>query len=131
MPPDPLPLNSPTIAASADPVTAGRTMALYPDLWATPLPNTSAHFDMAAVLARSQAGGRTAVGADESIPHLTGQIDTGVAHAVQVPPGTLLAFSGAHAHAGVRERAALKRRCAGVNCGVKGALPLIGGGGFQ
>lgn len=91
------------------PVTAGRTMALYPDLWATPLPNTSAHFDMAAVLARSQAGGRTAVGADESIPHLTGQIDTGVAHAVQVPPGTLLAFSGAHAHAGVGNHTGLTR----------------------
>lgn len=95
--------------APIHPVTAGRTMALYPDLWATPLPNTSAHFDMAAVLERSRARGRTAVGADESIPHLISPIDTGTARPVLAPPGTLIAFSGAHAHAGVGNHTGLTR----------------------
>ena len=91
------------------PVSAGRTMALYPALWSRPLKNSSAAFDMRALLERSAAGGRTAVGADEAIPHLQEAVDAAEAQPVLVPPGTLIAFSGAHAHTGVGNHTGLTR----------------------
>lgn len=91
------------------PDSAGRTVALYPALWSRPLKNSSATFDMPALLERSAAGGRTAVDADEAIPHLQEAVDPAEARPVQVPPATPVAFSGAHAHAGVGDDTGLTR----------------------
>ncbi|MDH4556928.1 hypothetical protein E8F11_17435 [Pseudomonas sp. BN417] len=90
------------------PVSAERTFAIYPDLWRQPLPNTSADFDMQAILQRSHSAGRNSVDADEAIPHLLGQpAEEGVP--VLIEPGELIAFSGAHAHAGVGNSSGLTR----------------------
>jgi hypothetical protein len=90
------------------PITSERTFALYPGLWRQPLANTSAAFDMQAILQRSHSNGRNSVDADEAIPHLIGQpIEEGVP--VLLEPGELIAFSGAHAHAGVGNSSGLTR----------------------
>ncbi|QEN88002.1 hypothetical protein FZC33_17535 [Labrys sp. KNU-23] len=83
------------------PITAGRTFAIYPDLWTRAVPNTSASFDLEAVLARAKIAGRHAVDADDAIPHLSGAVDVGVVEPVVIEPGEVIAFSSAHAHAGV------------------------------
>lgn len=83
------------------PITAGRTFAIYPDLWTRAVPNTSASFDLEAVLARAKIAGRHAVDADDAIPHLSGAVDVGAVEPVVVEPGEVIAFSSAHAHAGV------------------------------
>ena len=91
------------------PITTGRTVALYPDLWQRPLLNSSADFDMRAILQRSHRDGRNAVDADEAIPHLLEAIAAQEGIAVDIAPGSLLAFSGAHAHAGVGNHTGLTR----------------------
>ncbi|MHC8286039.1 hypothetical protein ACYZUD_04260 [Pseudomonas sp. XS1P51] len=91
------------------PVTTGRTFALYPNLWQRPLLNSSADFDMREVLQRSHRDGRNAVDADEAIPHLMEAIAPEEGIAVDITPGSLIAFSGAHAHAGVGNRTGLTR----------------------
>lgn len=91
------------------PVTAGRTFALYPGLWQRPLLNSSVTFDMRAILQRSHQAGRNAVDADEAIPHLLEVIDSEEGIAVEIDPGSLIAFSGAHAHAGVGNSTGLTR----------------------
>ncbi|WP_166359726.1 hypothetical protein [Pseudomonas akapageensis] len=91
------------------PITAGRTFALYPGLWRRPLLNSSADFDMRAILQRSHCHGRNAVDADEAIPHLLEAIDPREGIAVDIAPGSLIAFSGAHAHAGVGNSTGLTR----------------------
>ena len=91
------------------PITTGRTFALYPDLWQRPLHNSSAAFDMRAILQRSHQAGRNAVDADEAIPHLLEAIALEEGVAVDIAPGSLIAFSGAHAHAGVGNCTGLTR----------------------
>jgi hypothetical protein len=91
------------------PITAGRTFALYPGLWQRPLLNSSADFDMRAILQRSHRDGRNAVNADEAIPHLLEAIAPQEGIAVDIAPGSLIAFSGAHAHAGVGNSTGLTR----------------------
>lgn len=91
------------------PVTAGRTFALYPGLWQRPLLNSSVTFDMRAILQRSHQDGRNAVDADEAIPHLLEAIAAEEGIAVEIAPGSLIAFSGAHAHAGVGNSTGLTR----------------------
>jgi hypothetical protein len=86
------------------PITAGRTVAMYPALWSRAVRNTSAEFDLAAILARSAVQGRNAVDVDEAIPHLAEEVSAELAIPVVVAPGTTIAFSGAHAHAGVPNR---------------------------
>ncbi|MDA8486029.1 hypothetical protein NNO07_23445 [Pseudomonas resinovorans] len=90
------------------PITEERTFAIYPGLWRKPLPNTSAGFDMQAILQRSHRDGRNSVDADEAIPHLLAEPEEqGVP--VLIEPGELIAFSGAHAHAGVGNSSGLTR----------------------
>ncbi|MFC5699002.1 hypothetical protein ACFPU0_26130 [Pseudomonas sp. GCM10022186] len=90
------------------PITEERTFAIYPSLWRRALPNTSAGFDMQAILQRSHRDGRNSVDADEAIPHLLGEpAAEGVP--VLLEPGELIAFSGAHAHAGVGNSSGLTR----------------------
>lgn len=91
------------------PITTGRTFALYPHLWQQTLRNCSADFDMRAILERSHRDGRNAVDADEAIPHLLEAIDPQQGVAVDIAPGSLIAFSGAHAHAGVGNNTGLTR----------------------
>ena len=91
------------------PITTGRTFALYPHLWQQALRNCSADFDMRAILERSHRDGRNAVDADEAIPHLLEAIDPQQGLAVDIAPGSLIAFSGAHAHAGVGNSTGLTR----------------------
>jgi len=91
------------------PITAGRTFALYPGLWQRPLHNSSAGFDMRAILQRSHQDGRNSVDADEAIPHLLEAIAAQEGNAVEIEPGSLIAFSGAHAHAGVGNSTGLTR----------------------
>jgi hypothetical protein len=83
------------------PITAGRTVAIYPGLWRRPLANTTRSFDLAALLERSRTGGRTALSADDMIPHLADDVRDAPAFPVLIEPGDILLFSGAHAHAGV------------------------------
>ncbi|MDQ0390582.1 hypothetical protein [Labrys monachus] len=91
------------------PITAGRTFAIFPDLWSRPVPNTSAAFDLEAVLARTRTAGRHAMSADDAIPHLSGEVDVGTIVPVVIDPGEVIAFSGAHAHAGVPNATGLTR----------------------
>ncbi|PJG45474.1 hypothetical protein CAF53_22285 [Sphingobium sp. LB126] len=91
------------------PITAGRTFAFYPDLWDRPVRNTSGDFDLRALLDRSHALGRNAVDADQAIPHLAEDPSGWRAVPVVIDPGTLIAFSGAHAHAGVGNHTGLTR----------------------
>ena len=91
------------------PITTGRTVALYPHLWQQALRNCNADFDMRALLERSHRDGRNAVDADEAIPHLLEAIDPQQGVAVDIAPGSLIAFSGAHAHAGVGNNTGLTR----------------------
>lgn len=90
-------------------IDAGRTFAIYPSLWDRPVANSSASFDLAALLERSKAGGRNAVDADEAIPHLTEQLEVADATPVVIEPGEIIAFSSAHAHAGVPNSTGLTR----------------------
>lgn len=90
-------------------IDEGRTFAIYPSLWDRPVANTSAGFDLAAILERSKAGGRNAVSADEAIPHLTEKLDVADATPVVIEPGEIIAFSSAHAHAGVPNATGLTR----------------------
>lgn len=83
------------------PITEGRTFAIYPDLWMRAVPNTSASFDLEALLARARTEGRHALGADDAIPHLSAPVDVGAVRPVVIEPGEVIAFSSAHAHAGV------------------------------
>ena len=91
------------------PITAGRTFAIFPDLWSRAVPNTTATYDLEALLDRSRTGGRHAVSADEAIPHLTGAVDVGTTVPVVIDPGEVIAFSSAHAHAGVPNATGLTR----------------------
>ena len=89
-------------------IDAGRTFAMYPSLWERPVANTSATFDLMAVMERSKSGGRNANDADAAIPHLTEQIEA-EAFPVVIAPGEIIAFSSAHAHAGVPNSTGLTR----------------------
>jgi hypothetical protein len=82
-------------------ITEGRTFAIYPFLWNTPLANTSASFNLEEILRRSHSEGRNSVDAVEAIPHLSEPIPLSLGIPVVTPPGSVIAFSGAHAHAGV------------------------------
>lgn len=90
-------------------IDEGRTFAIYPSLWDRPVANTSADFDLAALLERSKAGGRNAVDADAAIPHLSQELEVSDATPVVIAPGEIIAFSSAHAHAGVPNSTGLTR----------------------
>ncbi len=91
------------------PITAGRTFAFFPELWNRPVGNTSGDFDLKAVLERSHSLGRNAIDADQAIPHLTEDVSGWTAVPVVVEPGALIAFSSAHAHAGIGNHTGLTR----------------------
>lgn len=90
------------------PLAAGRTMAIYPALWSRALKNSGATFDLADVLERSRAGENVSA-SDGGIPQLQEEVPVALGIPVVIEPGTLLAFSAAHAHAGVPNHTGLTR----------------------
>ena len=81
------------------PLTAERTVALYPGYWSRPIANTSAGWELDAIRARRRRGER-----DEDIPIVpepTETVDTTTELRVVIDPGDLLCFAGAHLHASV------------------------------
>ena len=89
-------------------ITAGRTMALYPRLWSQPLQNSSADFDFSTVLEQSRAGVDVSA-TDSGIPKLLEEVPAELAIPVTLEPGTVIAFSAAHAHTGVPNHTDLTR----------------------
>jgi hypothetical protein len=82
------------------PVEPNRTMNLYPDLWATPVPNDSADFDLPRTMVRGREN-MASMRASEVVPQATTDVDTGSSLPVLIAPGQIFAFSGQHAHASV------------------------------
>lgn len=90
------------------PITAQRTFAIYPRLWEVPIPNSSVDFDLANVMERLRTMPET-VGPGQLAPHPTEAVDSGGGVAVVLDPGEIIAFSSAHAHAGVPNHTGLTR----------------------
>jgi hypothetical protein len=87
------------------PVDEGRTVAMWPDRFAETVPNTSAAWDLEELVRRRRAG-------DESYPLLPvadPSLELGPARPVVIAPGEIMAFSGAHLHAGTVNRTGLVR----------------------
>ena len=82
------------------PITAGRTFAFLPELFARPLKNNSSDFDIVALMERNRGRGLP-VGQGEMVPQLQEQIDLSIAQPVTISPGELIVFSSQHAHVGV------------------------------
>ena len=81
------------------PLTAERTIALYPGYWSRPIANTSADWDLDAIRERRRKGER-----DEDLPIVpepTEPVDENSELRIVIEPGDLLCFSGAHLHASV------------------------------
>ena len=82
------------------PITAGRTIAFYPQYWAEPLRNNSADWDLEDVI----AGKTTSI-----TPTPTQQAEVDSEIRVVIEPGDVLCFSGAQLHASVPNTTALAR----------------------
>jgi hypothetical protein len=91
------------------PISAKRTMALYPTLWDRPLRNSTASYDLEALVKLASEKGREAITGEMAVPHVLEPIDPGQSIPVVMEPGSVLAFSGAHAHAGVPNSTDLTR----------------------
>jgi hypothetical protein len=89
------------------PITAGRTVALYPTLWSKPVANTSAEFDIGAAIASHRRPGSAP--AVDPLPHLSEDVSWEPAIPVVIDPGSILTFSSAHAHAGVPNNTGITR----------------------
>jgi hypothetical protein len=79
------------------PITAERTIALYPAYWGTPLANTSARWDLDEIRVRRNAG----IPDVPLVPEPSEPVDVSAEVRVVIEPGDLLSFSGAHLHASV------------------------------
>lgn len=86
------------------PITAGRTLAFYPDYWSRPLKNTSGAWDLDEVRVQRRAGEPVAL-----VPEPAEPVDTASELRIAVEPGDLLCFSGAHLHAAVPNTTGLAR----------------------
>jgi hypothetical protein len=90
------------------PLDAGRTLALFPNLFAQPLANSSAEFDISDVIRRNREAPETVKDGD-LIPHLTDALDWSQGIPVLIAPGEIIAFSAQHAHATVHNLTELTR----------------------
>jgi hypothetical protein len=81
-------------------VTAGRTFAFLPELFAQPLANSSDGYDICDLIARNRGNGRP-VGPGEMVPRLMQEVDLSSAQPVTIAPGEVIVFSSQHAHVGV------------------------------
>lgn len=86
------------------PVSAGRTLVLYPALFDRAVANSSDRWDFETLKVRRRAG-------DSTYPNLPVATEPPVCDGVPVvvDPGVLVAFSGAHLHASTPNRTALTR----------------------
>lgn len=82
------------------PVTAGRTIAFYPQYWAEPLANTSADWDLHEVM----AGRMTEITPTPTVP-----VQTASELRIVIEPGDVLCFSGAQLHASIPNGTGLGR----------------------
>ena len=82
------------------PITAGRTFAIYPKLWDVRVPNDSADFDLAEVMERVRTAPQD-LKPGALAPSPTVPIDAAGGAPVLLEPGEIIAFSSAHAHAGI------------------------------
>jgi len=89
------------------PITAGRTVAIYPTLWSKAVANTSAEFDIGAAIASNRRPG--AGSTVDPIPHLNEDVSQEPAVPVVIDPGAIVTFSSAHAHAGVPNHTGVTR----------------------
>jgi len=83
------------------PITAGRTFAFYPKLFARPLANSSADFDIDDVVRRNREAPET-VREGDLLPRLLEEVDPRDALPVTIDPGEVIAFSAQHAHVGIQ-----------------------------
>ncbi|HEX4240208.1 MAG TPA: hypothetical protein VHZ53_02275 [Steroidobacteraceae bacterium] len=90
------------------PITAGRTFAIYPGLWDAAVPNDSESFDLADVMERVRCAPET-LAAGALAPRPTGPVDPGGGVPVVLAPGEVIAFSSAHAHAGIANHTGFTR----------------------
>ena len=91
------------------PITEERTMALYPALWGRALCNSSASYDLQALVKLVAEKGRESVTGEMAVPELLEALDPSQAVPVVIEPGSVLVFSSAHAHAGVPNTSGLAR----------------------
>ena len=78
------------------PLEPGATMVIWPSLFARPVPNTSAEWDLDKL--------RAAPGRYPLLPECRAPLDGAPEVPVLIEPGDLLCFSGAHLHASRRNR---------------------------
>jgi hypothetical protein len=90
------------------PITAERTFAIYPGLWDAAVPNDSESFDLADVMERVRCAPET-LAAGALAPRPTGPVDPGGGVPVVLAPGEVIAFSSAHAHAGIANHTGFTR----------------------
>jgi hypothetical protein len=90
------------------PITAGRTFAIYPDLWQAAIANNSADFDLAQVMERLRTAPQT-LGPGQLAPRPLDTVDPKSGLPVVLEPGEIIAFSSAHAHVGVPNHTGLTR----------------------
>src|SRR5690606_24659987 len=90
------------------PISAGRTFAFLPKLFDRVLPNDSADFDLAAVMAHVRAADPTAE-RPKMAPRPLDPIDPSEGEPVVIAPGEIIAFAAQHAHVGVPNRTDLTR----------------------
>jgi hypothetical protein len=81
------------------PLSAARTIAIYPAYWGRPVANTSADWDLHVV--RAQAPGASQSGRMPLVPEPTERVDRSTELRIVIEPGDLFCFSGAHLHASV------------------------------
>lgn len=90
------------------PITAGRTFAIFPELWDKPVPNNSAEFDLAEVMERLRTAPET-LSPGQLAPGLTQGVDPAGGVPLLMDPGDVIAFSSAQAHAGIPNHTGLTR----------------------
>jgi hypothetical protein len=90
------------------PITAERTFAIYPALWDEAVPNDSERFDLADVMERVRSAPET-LGAGALAPRPSIAVDPSGGVPVVIEPGEIIAFSSAHAHAGIPNHSGLTR----------------------
>lgn len=90
------------------PLAADRTIAFYPNYWATPLENTSGSWSVDQLLThRRRLGGSAAT--YPIAPEPTEPVDTSSELRIVIEPGDMLCFSAAHLHASVPNRSGATR----------------------
>lgn len=82
------------------PITHERTFAFLPKFFDQPIPNDSADFDLAEVMARGRTTGPVG-DRGKMVPTPLPDLDLGPGQPVVIDPGEVIAFSAQHAHVGV------------------------------